>query len=288
MARVGDLRSEQFVRSLAATAGRGPAAGKSARGRLAAMVFWSRRQERKPPEPPESLLLGVGAGDYLETGRLTLSLLERLAGLRTSDRVLDVGCGLGRVAWPLSTRLGRQGSYTGFDVVKVYSDWCAESLDLDPERFRFLHVDVRTSLYNPDGSILAEDFAFPWPDGSFDLAIATSIFTHLLPRATENYLREIERTLSRRGRLFASFYMLDELGRRAAESGATHPAFLAPMEHGLLHDAAVPEAGVAYDAGWLLATVSSAGFEVASVQPGTWKGREGPYYQDLVVATRRR
>lgn len=240
-----------------------------------------------PPFPPEVLLAGVGPGNYLEEGRVTVALLERLAGLEPSDDVLDVGCGLGRIAWPLSQRLDRRGSYTGLDVVRAYTDWCVESLGLDPERFRFQHADIRTSFYNPEGAVRAEDFLFPWADASFDLAIATSLFTHLLPAAASRYLAEIARVLRPGGRLFASFYLLDARGLEAAATGATDPTFLSPIEHGLLHDAAVPESGVAQDEAWLFAALAAAGLRPATVHPGRWKASPaGDYHQDLIVAVR--
>src|SRR5262245_33093179 len=164
------------------------------------MPFWKKKVEpRRPPVPPEHLLPGVGPGDYCEIGEYALTLLERLVHVRASDRILDVGCGLGRLAWPLARKLGRRGSYDGFDVIQAYIDWCRENLGLDPARFRFHHADIRTTFYNPSGPSEAETFVFPWPDGSFDLAIATSIFTHLLPGATDHYFREIARTLAPRG-----------------------------------------------------------------------------------------
>jgi SAM-dependent methyltransferase len=251
------------------------------------MPFWRRKAElRRPPAPPESLLLGVGPGDYYGIGQYALQLLERLVRVRSSDRVLDVGCGLGRLAWPLSGKLRRRGAYDGFDVVKAYTDWCRQNLGLDAGRFRFHHADVRTAFYNPNGAIDAKDFVFPWPDGSFDLAIATSIFTHLLPAATEHYLREVARTLAPKGRLFATFFLLDELGREAVATGATYPTFDHVMEHGRLHDPAVPESAVAYDPDWLFETLAAGGLKVTAVHAGHWKGRPGFEYQDLVLAVR--
>ena len=240
-----------------------------------------------PPCPPEILLAGVGPGNYLEEGRATVALLERLAGLRPSDDVLDVGCGLGRIAWPLAQRLDERGSYTGLDVVRAYTDWCVENLGLDPGRFRFLHADIRTSFYNPDGAVGAEDFVFPWADAAFDLAIATSLFTHLLPAAAGRYLAEIGRVLRPGGRLFASFYVLDARGREAAATGATDPTFSFPIDDGLLHDAAVPEAGVAQDEAWLLGAFAAARLRMANTHPGRWKGSPGgDYHQDVLVAVR--
>jgi SAM-dependent methyltransferase len=243
---------------------------------------------RVPPSPPEILLAGVGPGDFHEAGRSTVALLERLAGLGPAEDVLDVGSGLGRIAWPLSEKREWHGSYTGLDVVRAYTDWCVESLGLDPERFRFRHADVRTSFYNPEGTTSAEEFTFPWADASFDVAIATSLFTHLLPAAAARYLAEIARTLRPGGRIFASFYLLDARGCEAAATGATDPTFSFPIPHGRVHEEAVPESGVAHDEAWLLAAFAAAGLERVRSHPGRWKGMPGDYHQDLLVAERPR
>ncbi|MGE5414094.1 MAG: hypothetical protein ACM3NW_07965 [Syntrophomonadaceae bacterium] len=87
------------------------------------MAFW-RAEERVPPAPPGHLLSGVGSGEYFAVGERGLALLERLARLRSPDRTLDVGCGLGRLAWPLSRRLRRGDSCVGFDTALPYVE-CA-------------------------------------------------------------------------------------------------------------------------------------------------------------------
>ena len=253
------------------------------------MAFWRRRAEvPRPPLPPESLLAGVGAGDYWQVGERALSLLNELVRLRSSDRVLDVGCGLGRLAWPLAQKLNRAGSYDGLDAVKAYTDWCVGSLGLDPGRFRFHHADIRTTFYNPNGTIEAKDFRFPWADESFTLTIATSLFTHVLADATVQYVREIARTLRRDGRLFASFFLLDAAGKEAAATGSRRQKFGFPTEHGLVENPAVPESAVAFDADWLFETFAAAGLNVTATYPGLWKGKTGLEYQDLIVAVRKR
>jgi len=242
----------------------------------------------RPPTPPLALAGGVGPGDYWKIGEDTVDLIADLAGLRRWDRVLDIGCGLGRVAWPLSHRLGRYGKYVGFDVALPYIEWCLYVLKLDPLRFKFEHIPVRSSSYNPGGAMAPQDFRFPWNERSFDLVVATSLFTHLLPEALETYLREVRRVLARRGRLFASFFLVDEESSKVIETRTTYPHFLARREWGWLQDAAVPEEGVAFDRHWLMERLAGAGLTVEDVSLGSWRGKPSRYYQDVIVARPRR
>ncbi len=244
------------------------------------------RPRTSPPTPPESLLAAIGPGDFWGIGHATVELIDKLIGIGRSDVVLDIGCGLGRIAWPLSARLGRRGRYTGFDVQKLYVDWCTEHLGLPPERFTFRHADLRSTYSNPVGPLAADSFVFPWPDRTFTLAIATSLFTHLLPATTAHYLREIHRTLRPGGHLFGSFFLADEAGLAAIRSGKTYPVFTTAIEHGWLHDPAAPEKAVAHDPAWLEAAFDAAGLQVLGTHAGTWKTATEIYYQDVVVARR--
>lgn len=251
------------------------------------MVFWKLRRRSEPPLPPENLLVGVGPGEYWRIGHETVALVDELVAIRPDDRILDIGCGLGRVAWPLASRLGRKGRYTGFDVSEQYVEWCRRNLRLPSRRFTFQRVDVRTSAYNTEGSVPPEELVFPWPEESFDLALAISLCTHLLPEALQHYLREIRRTLRPGGRIFSTFFLLDDRGKAAVASGLTYPTFTAPIEHGLLHDPLVPEDGVAYEPDWVCRIFEEAGLGVTRVYEGTWKTfAKGRSYQDVVVGVR--
>lgn len=251
------------------------------------MAFWKLRRRSEPPLPPANLVDGVGPGEYWRIGRETVALVDELVAVRPDDRILDVGCGLGRVAWPLASRLGRKGRYTGLDVSKQYVEWCRKNLDLDSRRFTFHQADIRTSAYNTEGLVPPEEFVFPWPDESFDLTLAISIFTHLLPEALQHYLREIRRTLRPGGRIFSTWFLLDAQGKNAVASGLTYPTFTAPIEHGFLHDPLVPEDGVAYEPDWVFSVFEEADLGVTRVHDGSWKTFvEGRSYQDVVVGVR--
>jgi SAM-dependent methyltransferase len=228
--------------------------------------------------PPRRLSLYVGDGDFRATGEEFLGLFSELAGLGAEDRVLDIGCGIGRMARVLVPVLRPPGSYDGFDVAAAGIEWCRGRYRGTPAPFRFEHADLHNSIYNPDGRGDPRDYRFPYSDGQFDLAVATSVYTHLRPDAADNYLAEAARVLASGGRLFATWFLFDD---------PQHP----PPQFTRHGDAAVadpgaPEAAIAYPEAWLRERLAAAGLALDAIRPGTWRGGSGATFQDVVIAHR--
>jgi SAM-dependent methyltransferase len=138
--------------------------------------------------PPRGRISVVAPDTFREAGRSYCEQLVRLGGLRPDDRVLEVGCGIGRVASPLTAYLAG-GSYEGVDVAADAVRWCRRHITPRHPAFRFQWADVYNGAYNPGGRLAATAYRFPYPDASFDFALLTSVFTHLLPRDLAHYLR---------------------------------------------------------------------------------------------------
>jgi hypothetical protein len=71
--------------------------------------------------PPPELQDRAGVSGptvFKATGNEFLVYLVDLCGLQPGDAVLDVGCGSGRKALPLTGCLNREGRYAGFDVAR--------------------------------------------------------------------------------------------------------------------------------------------------------------------------
>ena len=47
--------------------------------------------------------------------------------------------------------------------------------------FRFEVADLRNDRYRPGGAAGPAEYTFPYPDGTFDVAIAASLYTHMFP-----------------------------------------------------------------------------------------------------------
>jgi SAM-dependent methyltransferase len=237
-----------------------------------------------PPRRRQGL---VGQGDnFAAIGDEFIKHFEALAGLEPGDHVLDIGCGVGRMARPLRRVLDpAAGGYEGFDVDADAIAWCQRRYATVPH-FHFRVADVANGFYRPDGHELASRYRFPYDDASFDLVLATSVFTHLLEPEAERYLAESARVLRPGGRLFATFFLLDDASREVVARGQATLPFRAPVGSTAIVDADEPEAAIAFDADWVTDRLAEHGLDLRTIEPGTWAAPDGRTYQDIVVAQR--
>jgi len=243
--------------------------------------------------PPDKLIRVVGGSilDFKPIGESWVAAFVREAGLKPDERVLDLGCGVGRSAVALTRFMGAGGSYEGIDIVLPSIDWCQRNITPRCPSFRFTHADVYNRHYNAAGRVQASEFRLPYPDGEFDFVFLTSIFTHLVPRDARNYLAEIHRVLRPGGRCFNTFALLTETSRRSIADG-TALGGLGGLTHEfeegcLVADPADPEFVIAYPAELVTSMYAACGFEPPRVVPGSWCGTPGAHRaQDIVIATK--
>lgn len=235
------------------------------------------------PMPPQELLF-VGDGDYRAIGAEFLQHLVDDADLKPGERVLDVGCGVGRLAVPLSQYLDT-GTYTGIDPVSAGIDWCRETITPVYPNVQFQHIDLQHPLYNPDGALSTSGTALPFPDGSFDLICMISVLTHLDGPEALHYAREASRLLAPGGRCFATAFLFNPPARQALAAGGGAIPF-DPSEPGPIHfgikDA--PLAAVAYNEDTLLEYFLR--HKLRRQRPakyGHWSGRNSRNFQDICI-----
>ncbi|GAB3880756.1 class I SAM-dependent methyltransferase [Spirosoma agri] len=238
--------------------------------------------------PPRSKIF-IGAGDFKVVGQEFKKLFIDIGGLKPNESVLDVGCGIGRMAIPLTNYLTAQGSYEGFDIVEQGIAWCQRMVTPRFPGFHFQLADVYNSHYHPQGRYQAHEYRFPFEDNRFDFVFLTSVFTHMPVRETAHYLAEISRVLKPGGRCFATFFLLNEESRTLMVTEQSTYNFQYELEGRYIFNPLDPDLGTAFDESWVLTTLIQCGLSSpVSVYPGRWCGRKNATtFQDIVVAYKR-
>lgn len=242
------------------------------------------------PVPPKHLADGVGGG-YVKVGRELALLISTVGELKPTERVLEVGCGCGRVAGPLTRYLVPEGCYEGMDIVAESIEWCTANITPRCPHFKFRHANIFNKYYNPKGKIPGAKYSFPYADGAFDLVFLTSVFTHMLPPDVEQYTREIARVTRPGGRCLVTFFLLNEESRALCKAGKTVFGYHPVDAIHALHMPSQPEAAVQYDEQYVRELLEKNGLAIQMCRYGTWCGRKLPASlqngQDLILASRK-
>jgi SAM-dependent methyltransferase len=254
------------------------------RGRDRLLDVFDRVMGRRDPLLPPRTLITDDYSDYDRIGREFREIFIRIGGLRPEHSVLDVGCGPGRMAVPLTKYLSSDGRYDGFDMVADEVAWCRRNITPRFPNFRFTLVDVYNERYNPGGAVSPSEFRFPYEDGAFDFAFLTSVFTHMLAPEVEHYLGELRRVLRPSGRCLVTGFLLNRESRALIASGKSRYAFPHQAGPARVDDTESPEAAVAYPEDWLTATSRERGLRIESTHPGAWCGRKSSLsWQDIAI-----
>jgi SAM-dependent methyltransferase len=241
------------------------------------------RGKRNPLTPPRYLNY-ADSGGYAEVGPEFLGYYKDLCALQPHHRVLDVGCGIGRMAVPLTGYLV-DGSYEGLDIVPSGIRWCREHISRRYPQFRFQLADIYNKQYNPRGHCQPREYRFPFSEGEFDLVFLISVFTHMLTADVEHYLSETSRVLRPGAKCLFTFFLLDGEARERVAAGTA----AIPFDHQLpgcwTSDPVTPETAVAYDALAIAPLLERHALTHAGTHFGSWSGRSDYLsYQDIVIA----
>ena len=160
------------------------------------------------PLPPAGLRPGGNVlrddSTYLEDACSSVRELQLLTDLNSDSRVLDVGCGPGRLLIGLRAELGGVAEYVGVDVSRAAIEW-AES-NLQGPGARFAHVDVPNARYNAQGSA---SVGLPLGNDSYDVVALFSVFSHMRLEDIVAHLKELDRVLADDGRIYLTAFVED-------------------------------------------------------------------------------
>jgi SAM-dependent methyltransferase len=243
--------------------------------------------------PPKAATFTGGVRDYAESGEFFVGALRDVAGLTPSSRILDIGSGLGRLALPMVSYLDASGSYDGLEIVPSAVEWCRKNVIGPYANIHFAHADVYNKEYNPKGRYRAAEYRLPYDDGSFNLVVLFSVFTHMMPADVDRYVGEIARVLEPGGRSFITFFLFNEESERIMRSSPTGTRFGHRVPPYWTYSPKIPELAIGFDESYIQALYARNGLVIDEVYRGAWCGRVGHWPnasglggQDVIVATK--
>jgi SAM-dependent methyltransferase len=223
------------------------------------------------------LLTGGGPDTWHEISVGHIREYEKYCPIEPNHDVLEVGCGVGRDAIQLTHLIDRHGSYTGIDIIRPSIEWCQANITSRYPNFRFIALDVKSQIHNAAGRLQVRDVTFPLGDGTIDRIVLQSVFTHMFESDIIHYLREFRRLLRPSGRVFASFFLLDdESVQMAAKAGGDLTFKHLHGDGCYINDVEYPEGAVGFTEVALGRMLSAGGFELDQpIHRGFWCGRQG-------------
>jgi SAM-dependent methyltransferase len=144
---------------------------------------------------------------FLASGRKEAQRLIDRCGLTSETRILDIGCGVGRLAIGILSLMEKPPRYWGLDVDTHSVRWCKRHIEAKQSRFQFDRVNALNRRYNPSGVDLEASFRLPYENASFELVYLYSVFSHMMPKDVELYLAQFHRLLTTTGEIFLTNFV---------------------------------------------------------------------------------
>jgi SAM-dependent methyltransferase len=258
-----------------------------------------------PPPPQETfhydgfaipislmLLTGGGPDSFDLISREHIEFIKKSVELKPYYSVLEIGCGIGRDAIPLTKLLSKSGKYLGVDIDRPTIEWCAQNISAKFPNFRFEYLDVKNDLYNPRGTLVMSDVRISLEIETVDLIIAQSVFTHSLRPDIVHYMKEFSRLLKPGGLALTTFFIInDAILASARDLNLTqwNLKFGHEIDAGCrINNPLQPNEAVAYTAEALDLMMNEAGLRLAKpLVMGRWSGYfdEAPCGQDVAILT---
>ena len=146
-------------------------------------------------------VVGPNSKEEYESGANSSFTRLKEMGVQPESKILDVGCGTGRITSKLIDYLSDEGLYYGTDITPEPINFCKQRYLR--KNFKFIQNTWET---------------IPIKNQKFDFIIFHSVFTHIYPDEIQTYLKECTRFLQKTSMILADIFITvktkDHLGDR--------------------------------------------------------------------------
>ncbi|MFO7447596.1 MAG: class I SAM-dependent methyltransferase [Ignavibacteriaceae bacterium] len=242
---------------------------------------------RKDTLVPPRRIIFIGDGDYKKIGYEFFEYFKEFGHVKATDKILDVGCGIGRMSLPFTKLLSHEGEYHGFDIVKEGIEWLNSKYSKLYPNFYFTHSNIYNKLYNPFGTVKSSEYKFSFEDSKFDFAFLTSVFTHMFFEDIDHYLGEISKVLKNGGRCLITFFLINDESQNLIKKGMSSQNLIYKVDpYSFTNDLETPESAIGFMEDYIRELFIKHKLKIISpIHYGSWCGREKyKSYQDIIIA----
>jgi ubiquinone/menaquinone biosynthesis C-methylase UbiE len=220
---------------------------------------------------------------FFDAGEEFYNHIILMAKLKKGYKILDVGCGMGRITLPLTKHIKPPSLYYGLDIDRNCIEWCRSKISVLYPNFNFNHVS-NSNTYSNDGMCMPKT-TFPYDDNTFDVIFATSVFTHLLPDDARQYLSEIGRVLKIGGKCIITYFLWNPIIDVLIKEKKTDLKIINNCSEYKNITNCYKEKAIAYPESLILQTHDSYKLPILEILYGSWSGNSvDNIYQDIVFS----
>lgn len=237
-----------------------------------------------PLPPPDMRFMERTQDEYFRVGDELVTDFAALVSLESTDTILDIGSGYGRMAGALWRR-GHRGRYVGMDILEPHISWCTEYMTPASDGlYTFHHLDIRNGRYNPNGALRATEVSLDLGVVP-DVILLNSVFTHMHAEDIVHYLHEIGSMLSPHARVMATFFLINQSQQSAEGAGLSRfPLRFKVSEESRCWTLDDPLHIIAYYESWVQQQVNDANMTIQMTRLGSWCGRSNrDAFQDTLI-----
>ncbi len=240
--------------------------------------------------PPISMMQKIGshsADHFRRDAAYYFDEIARRLLLDGASKVLDLGCGCGRMAIPFVDFLDR-GRLYGCDVWADGVAWCEANLTGRDNAEFHLQPAANNYYFERFDEQVRNAFTLPWlGDGVLDASYAISVFTHLIYEDAFSYLKEINRATKPGGLGYFTFFVIDKYFVAYRDRTGHHTA-LAQRQPGCFHAYEGQDFFGGFTHTVLRSLFEQTGWEVVTFETGSWAEKPGARsYQDTFVVQKK-